>query len=76
MPFGIEQDPPAGLASIEAIYVAQRVFGFRDESLLDGYHWRDEFLTLLEGVEIDGGPGATPTLENGPENEPGSRDRA
>ena len=40
-------DPPQGLASIEALYVAMKVLGFDDPSLLDGYHWKDEFLASL-----------------------------
>ncbi|MBX3464568.1 MAG: hypothetical protein KF830_15470 [Planctomycetes bacterium] len=37
-------DPAAGLASIEALYVARALLGDDDPTLLDGYHWRDEFL--------------------------------
>jgi pre-rRNA-processing protein TSR3 len=37
-------DPEAGLASVEALYVALRLLGVRDDTLLDGYHWRTEFL--------------------------------
>jgi pre-rRNA-processing protein TSR3 len=40
-------DPEAGLASIEALYVARRLLGDDDPSLLDGYHWKDAFLTQL-----------------------------
>ena len=42
------QDPSAGLASIEALYLAKRLLGEDDRSLLDGYHWRDEFLAQLD----------------------------
>lgn len=38
------EDPSGGLASIEALYLAKRLLGDDDPSLLDGYHWRDEFL--------------------------------
>jgi pre-rRNA-processing protein TSR3 len=38
------EDPPGGLASIEALYVALRILGTDDPSLLDGYHWRTAFL--------------------------------
>ncbi|MCA8957452.1 MAG: hypothetical protein KDC87_15360 [Planctomycetes bacterium] len=41
-------DPPEGLASVEALYVALRILGDDDLSLLDGYYWRDEFLAGLE----------------------------
>ena len=40
-------DPPGGLASIEALYVALRILGFDDPSILDSYHWRSEFLAAL-----------------------------
>jgi pre-rRNA-processing protein TSR3 len=40
-------DPSAGLASIEALYVARRLLGDDDPSLLDGYRWRDTFLQQL-----------------------------
>ena len=37
-------DPPEGLATIEAIYVAYRILGRSTDGLLDGYRWADEFL--------------------------------
>jgi pre-rRNA-processing protein TSR3 len=40
-------DPVAGLASVEALYVARRLLGDDDSSLLDGYHWKDTFLQQL-----------------------------
>ena len=40
-------DPDAGLASVEALYVARLVLGDDDPALLDGYHWKDEFLAAL-----------------------------
>lgn len=40
-------DPHGGLASIEALYVARRILGDDDESLLDGYHWRHQFLSSI-----------------------------
>jgi len=40
------QDPAAGLASIEALYIAYRILGRPTDGLLNGYRWRDEFLTL------------------------------
>lgn len=42
------EDPEAGLASIEALYLALKLLGDDDPSLLDGYHWKDEFLRSLE----------------------------
>ena len=40
-------DPDAGLASVEALYLAKRLLGEDDPSLLDGYHWREAFLAGL-----------------------------
>ncbi len=37
-------DPEAGLASIEALYVAYLVAGRSVEGLFDGYYWKDAFL--------------------------------
>ena len=41
------EDPAAGLASIEALYLARALLGDRDETLLDGYHWKQPFLERL-----------------------------
>lgn len=41
------EDPAGGLASIEALYVARKLLGDDDPSLLDGYHWKDAFLASL-----------------------------
>ena len=40
-------DPAAGLASVEALYAAKRLLGEDDPTLLDGYHWKTEFLARL-----------------------------
>jgi pre-rRNA-processing protein TSR3 len=40
------EDPAAGLASIEALYAAIGILRGRDDSLLAGYRWREEFLRL------------------------------
>jgi rRNA small subunit aminocarboxypropyltransferase len=40
-------DPPGGLASIEALYVALKILGRDDPSILEGYHWRNEFLANI-----------------------------
>ncbi len=42
------QDPRGGLASVEALYLARRVLGEDDPSLLDGYRWKTEFLEHVE----------------------------
>ena len=38
-------DPPGGLASVEALYLALKILGTDDPSLLDGYHWKETFLS-------------------------------
>ncbi|MFK5954877.1 MAG: DUF367 domain-containing protein [Planctomycetota bacterium] len=38
------QDPVTGLASIEALHAALVLLGQRDDSLLDGYYWAQEWL--------------------------------
>jgi pre-rRNA-processing protein TSR3 len=40
----LTDDPAAGLATIEAIYVAHATLGRDTSRLLDQYHWRNEFL--------------------------------
>lgn len=45
-------DPPAGLASIEALFVARLLLGDRDPTLLTGYHWREQFLASLATVGL------------------------
>ena len=45
------QDPAGGLASVEAVYLAKRILGEDDESLLGGYHWREQFLANVRGTE-------------------------
>ena len=37
-------DPVEGLASVEALYLALKLLGHDDLSLLSHYHWRDLFL--------------------------------
>ncbi len=37
-------DPAQGLASVEALVAALWLLGDRRLDLLDGYHWRDEFI--------------------------------
>jgi pre-rRNA-processing protein TSR3 len=43
----IYDDPAAGLASIEALYVARKLLGDEDPDVLDGYHWKDDFLRIV-----------------------------
>ena len=40
------ENPLSGLATIEAIYVAYKLLDRATDTLLDDYHWRDEFLSL------------------------------
>jgi pre-rRNA-processing protein TSR3 len=39
-------DPEAGLASIEALYIAYLLLGRSTDGLLDRYYWREQFLEL------------------------------
>ena len=43
-------DPTGGLASIEALYLARRLLGDDDPSLLEGYHWKDEFFAAMKAA--------------------------
>ena len=40
------ENPHAGLATIEAVYVAYSILGRDTAGLLDHYHWAEEFLTI------------------------------
>lgn len=42
----IHADPDTGLATAEALFAALCTLGFRDDSLLRFYPWRDAFLAL------------------------------
>lgn len=42
----IHADPETGLATVEALFAARCTLGFRDDSLLRCYPWRDAFLAL------------------------------
>ena len=39
-------DPEAGLATIEALFIAAAFLGNWDESLLDKYHFQNSFLEI------------------------------
>lgn len=41
-------DPQGGLASVEALYLALKLMGQDEPSLLQGYYWKDAFLDLLQ----------------------------
>ena len=40
------QDPTRGLASIEALYIANLILGYDCNYLLDNYYFKDEFLEI------------------------------
>ena len=40
----IAEDPMGGLASIEAVYLACKLLGEDDPTLLEGYRWKEAFL--------------------------------
>jgi len=40
----IADDPGSGLSSIEALYLACKLLGEDDVTLLDGYRWKETFL--------------------------------
>jgi pre-rRNA-processing protein TSR3 len=48
----IAEDPHAGLASVEALYLAKLLLGERDDSLLDAYYWRENFLQALKQAQL------------------------
>ena len=43
----MHKDPECGLASVEALYLARKLLGDDDQSLLDGYFWKNAFLEKL-----------------------------
>jgi pre-rRNA-processing protein TSR3 len=45
-------DPLEGLASVEALYLALKLLGHDDPSLLSQYHWRDQFLKSVALFKI------------------------
>jgi pre-rRNA-processing protein TSR3 len=45
-------DPAEGLASVEALYLALKLLGHDDPSLLSQYHWREEFLKSVALFKI------------------------
>jgi hypothetical protein len=44
------KDPDAGLATIEALFIAAAFLGFWDESLLEKYYFKSEFLKGNEAL--------------------------
>lgn len=39
-------DPDRGLASVEALFIAHYLLGYKTEGLLNHYYWREDFLKL------------------------------
>jgi len=52
----LRTDPEEGLASIEALYIANSILGRPTGGLLDGYHWRDPFLAANPWPRRSGAP--------------------
>lgn len=52
------EDPPEGLASVEALAAALAILGSPDPALLDGYIWKDRFLELNRAFLESAGAGA------------------
>jgi pre-rRNA-processing protein TSR3 len=46
----VSQDPSVGLASVEALYLARKILGDDDPSLLAAYHWREVFLASVSAI--------------------------
>ncbi len=40
-------NPDAGLASVEALYLAHQILGKSTDGLLDHYYWKDQFLQQI-----------------------------
>lgn len=39
-------NPEAGLASVEALYIAHQILGLSTENLLNHYHWKEIFIQI------------------------------
>ncbi|HAV12733.1 MAG TPA: hypothetical protein DCX06_04445 [Opitutae bacterium] len=48
----IAEDPLGGLASVEALFLAKLMIGERDDSLLESYYWRKDFLETLKKANL------------------------
>lgn len=48
----IDRDPTQGLASVEALYLALKLIGHNDESLLNQYHWKTQFLDNIHALSL------------------------
>lgn len=46
------QDPVEGLASIEALYLALKLMGHDDPTILDNYYWREDFLKSVARLQL------------------------
>ncbi len=43
-------DPHRGLGSVEALYLSYLMLGRNPEGLLDHYHWKEEYLTIVQSA--------------------------
>lgn len=48
----IAEDPHGGLASVEALYLAKLLLGERNDSLLEAYYWRKNFIETLKKANL------------------------
>lgn len=48
----LAEDPTGGLASVEALFLAKVLLGERDNTLLENYYWRSNFLENLKRCGI------------------------
>ena len=46
------RDPLVGLASVEALYLALKIMGHDDPTLLSDYHWREAFLRRVNELKL------------------------
>ena len=59
----IHADPDAGLATVEALYAALCTLGFRDDTLLRFYPWREAFLDLNR-AQLPPAPPSSPSASH------------
>ncbi len=52
-------DPVHGLASIEALHAALALLGRRDDRLLEGYRWREDWLRMNQEILVGAGEPST-----------------
>lgn len=56
------EDPETGLSSIEALHAAVAMLGQRDDRLLEGYHWAQQYLEQNAALlDASSGPDSRPS---------------